>query len=162
MAYPREKILPLPTLDLKINLGGALQVYENGHTDTYTESWCVGLWRVPHTLDWPPDLRLFGVHFKPEGAYPFLQLPLSELHNRVVTLDAIWGQYAAELRERLYAAPIIRAGFALLEQFLLERLGETPVLFRNRAERAITRGLGFSTYRRLADAFSRCAHLNSV
>ena len=126
MAYPREKILPLPTLDLKINLGGALQVYENGHSDTYTESWCVGLWRVPHTVDWPPDPRFFGVHFKPDGAYPFLQLPLSELHNRVVTLDAIWDQYAAEIRERLYAAPTIQAGFALLERLLLDRLGEAP------------------------------------
>ena len=126
MASSHEKILPLPTLDLKINLGGALQVYENGHTATYTESWCVGVWRVPHTVDWPPDLRLFGVHFKPDGAYPFLQLPLSELHNRVVTLDAIWGQYAAEIRERLYAAPTIQAGFALLERMLLDRLGEAP------------------------------------
>ncbi|HEX3054073.1 MAG TPA: helix-turn-helix domain-containing protein [Aggregatilineaceae bacterium] len=126
MASSHEKILPLPTLDLKINLGGALQVYENDHTDTYTESWCVGVWRVPHTVDWPSDLRLFGVHFKPDGAYPFLHLPLSELHNRVVTLDAIWGQFAAELRERLYAAPTIQSGFALLERLLLERLEEAP------------------------------------
>jgi AraC-like DNA-binding protein len=66
------------------------------------------------------------VHFKPDGAYPFLQLPLSELHNRVLTLDTIWGQYAAEIRERLYAVPTIQAGFALLEQLLLERLGEAP------------------------------------
>ena len=126
MASSHEKILPLPTLDLKINLGGALLVFENGHSDTYIDSWCVGVWRVPHTVDWPPDLRLFGVHFKPDGAYPFLQLPLSELHNRVVRLDAIWGQYATELRERLYAAPTIQAGFALLERLLLERLGEAP------------------------------------
>lgn len=126
MAYSHEKILPLPTLDLKINLGGALQVYENGHSDIYSESWCVGVWRVPHTVDWPSDLRLFGVHFKPDGAYPFLHLPLSELHNRVVTLDAIWGHYATELRERLYAAPTIQAGFALLEQLLLEQLEEAP------------------------------------
>ena len=126
MASAHEKILPLPVLDLKINLGGALQVHENGHSDTYIDSWCVGMYRVSHTVDWPPDLRLFGVHFKPDGAYPLLQLPLSELHNRVVTMDAIWGHYAAEIRERLYAAPTIQTGFALLEQLLMRRLGETP------------------------------------
>ena len=126
MPFQHELILPLPILDLKINLGSALQVCRNGRSDAYTESWCVGMWRVPHTLDWPPDLRLFGVRFKPDGAYPFLQLPLSELHNRVVMLDAIWGEYAAELRERLYTVPTIQTGFALLECLLLERLGEAP------------------------------------
>ena len=43
-----------------------------------------------------------------------------------MSLDAIWGRFAAELRERLYAAPTIQARFALLEQFLLARLCEAP------------------------------------
>ncbi|WP_162909303.1 helix-turn-helix domain-containing protein [Aggregatilinea lenta] len=126
MPYVHETILPLPVLDLKINLGGAFKVYENGHADTFTEGWCVGLWKVPHMLDWPHDLRLFGVRFKPDGAYPFLQVSLSELRNRVVTLDAMWGRAAGELRERLYAAPTIQAGFRLLEQFLQDHLSEAP------------------------------------
>jgi AraC-like DNA-binding protein len=66
------------------------------------------------------------VSFKPGGAYPFLQLPLSELHNQVVPLDALWGHWAAEIRERMYAAQTIEARFALLEQYLLGRLSEAP------------------------------------
>jgi AraC-like DNA-binding protein len=65
------------------------------------------------------------VHFKPAGVYPFLRLPLSELSNQVVPVEAIWGQFAAEIRERLYAAPTIQAGLALLEQILLARLADT-------------------------------------
>jgi len=104
MSFPREKILPLPILDLKINLGGAFKVYEADSThrfETFTESWWVGLYNTHHSLEWPPDLRIFGVRIKPAGAYPLLQLPLSELHNRVVSLDAIWGRFAAEIRERV-------------------------------------------------------------
>jgi AraC-like DNA-binding protein len=67
-----------------------------------------------------------GVSFKPGGAYRFLHLPLSELQNQVVSLDAIWGGFAAEIRERLYLAPTIQARFALLEELLLARLREAP------------------------------------
>lgn len=126
---PREKILPLPAIDLKINFGGGFQVYDADQGEpftTLTESWALGLWSTYHIVDWPLDLRYVGVSFKPGGAYPFLRLPLSELQNQVVSLDAIWGTFAAELRERLYAAPTIQARFGLLEQFLLARLCEAP------------------------------------
>jgi AraC-like DNA-binding protein len=126
---PREKILPLPGLDLKINFGGVFQVYDENQGEpftTLTESWVLGLWTKSHIVDWPEDLQYLGVNFKPGGAYPFLGLPLSELQNQVVSLDAIWGTFAAELRERLYDAPTIQARFALLEQFLLARLREPP------------------------------------
>jgi AraC-like DNA-binding protein len=127
LPLPREKILPLPALDLKINFGGGFQVYDTDQGEPFTiltESWVLGLWTTYHIVDWPSDLQYLGVSFKPGGAYPFLGLPLSALQNQVVSLDAIWGTYAAEVRERLYAAPTIQARFALLEQFLLARLCE--------------------------------------
>jgi AraC-like DNA-binding protein len=125
---PREKVLPLPRLDLKINFGGGFQVYDADQIEpftTLTESWVLGLWTKSHIVDWPEDLQYVGVNFKPGGAYPFLGLRLSELQNQIVSLDAIWGKFAAELRERLHAAPTIRARFILLEQFLLAHLCET-------------------------------------
>lgn len=128
-SLPREKILPLPAIDLKINFGGVFQVYDTDHSGlftTLTESWALGLWSTYHIVGWPLDLQYVGVSFKAGGAYRFLGLPLSELQNQVVSLDAIWGTFAAELRERLYAAPTIQARFALLEQFLLARLCEAP------------------------------------
>lgn len=71
-------------------------------------------------------MQLFIVDFKPGGAYPFLHLPLSELHNEIVPMDAIWGSLAAEIRERLYSVPTLDARFVLLEQFLLTWLEEVP------------------------------------
>jgi AraC-like DNA-binding protein len=129
MPYPRERILPLPTLDLKLNFGGAWHAYQADQVEPFavcSESWWVGLWGVYHLVDWPPDVQFFMVQFKPGGAYPFLQFPLSELHNQVVSLEAIWGQFAGEIRERLDAAPTIAARFALLERLLLARLREAP------------------------------------
>jgi AraC-like DNA-binding protein len=132
---PREKILPLPAIDLKINFGGVFQVYDtdpSGPCTTLTESWALGLWSTYHIVDWPLDLQCVGVSFKPGGAYPFLGLPLSELQNQIVPLDTIWGSFAAEIRERLYTAPTIQARFGLLEQLFLARLYDTAPLVRCR------------------------------
>jgi AraC-like DNA-binding protein len=129
MPYPHEKILPTGWLDMEINLGGAIHVYDASGTKpvaTCAESWWVGVWSTYGTVVWPPNIQLFGIHFKPGGAYPFLKFPLCELHNQIVSADAILGAYAADLRERLYAAPTIQARFALLERLLLARLCESP------------------------------------
>jgi AraC-like DNA-binding protein len=104
-------------------------VYGPGQAEpfiTCTHSWWVGIWSTYHSVDWPLNVQFFGIHFKPSGAYPFLQFPLSEMNSQVVPLDAIWGFYASEMRERLQTAPTIQAGFALLEQLLLTRLCEVP------------------------------------
>jgi AraC-like DNA-binding protein len=127
--YPRQKVLPVASSNLMINLGHPFDVYGPEHAEpfiTCTVSWWVGVWNTYHSVDWPPCVKLFGVHFKPDGAYPFLQLPLSEMRGQVVPLELLWGNHAAEIRERLHAAPTIRAGFAVLEQMLIARLSEEP------------------------------------
>ena len=126
---PREKILPLPAIDLKINFGGAFQVYRADQGEPFgalTESWVLGLWSTSHIVDWPLDMQYMGVSFKPGWAHLFLQIPLSELQNQVVSLDAIWGGFAAEIRERLYLTSTIQARFALLEELLLAHIREAP------------------------------------
>jgi AraC-like DNA-binding protein len=51
---------------------------------------------------------------------------LSEVYNQVVALDTIWGRWASEIREQLHVAPTIKAGLALFERLLSERLCEAP------------------------------------
>jgi AraC-like DNA-binding protein len=156
MPYAREKILPVPWVDLKINFGGPVAVSNSDHAETlvsFCESWVVGLWSTYHLVEWLPDMHFVGVSFKPGGAFPFLRLPLSELHNQVVSLDAIWGSAAAELRERLYAATKVQARFALCEQFLLKCLREAPRGLNavQYAIREITRRHGVVSIRTLSD-----------
>ncbi len=128
-AYPRQKVLPVASSNLMLNLGDPFDVYKPDQAKpfmTCTDSWWVGIWNTYHSVDWPVNVQFFGVHFKPGGAYPFLQLPLSEMNSQVVPLDAIWGLAAGEIRERLQAAPTVQAGFALLERLLMARFCEAP------------------------------------
>jgi AraC-like DNA-binding protein len=129
LIYPREKMLPMATVHLVISFGGAVKVFDGSGAKpyaTFAESWVIGVWSECHIAEGRSNIRFFGVCFKPGAAYPFLQLPLSELHNQFVSLEAIWGDYAVEIRERLYTAPTIQAGFDRLEQLLLARLAQAP------------------------------------
>ena len=156
---PREKILPLPGLDLKINFGGGFQVYDADQSElltTLTESWVLGLWTKSHIVDWPKDLQYVGVNFKPGGAYPFLGMCLTELENQIVPLDAIWGTFAAELRERLYAACTIQARFALLEKFLLARLHDTTCFAKQNTVRFRGAPQGLRSVQYAVEELARC------
>jgi AraC-like DNA-binding protein len=122
--YPRQKALPVASSNLMINLGQPFLGYKANASEpfiTCRDSWWVGVWDTYHSVDWPPTVQFYGVHFKPGGAFPFLQFPLSEISGQVVPLDTIWGCYA-EVRERLCASPTVQAGFAVLERMLLARL----------------------------------------
>lgn len=127
--YRHLNVLPSPALNLMINFKDSYNCYKPGDISPYSscaDSWSIGLWNTHHTLDWPQKIQIFVVDFKPGGAYPFLHVPLSELHNEIVSLNAIWGNLAAEIREQLYNAPTTQARFTLLEQLLLTRLYEVP------------------------------------
>ena len=124
---PRLRVFPMPSLHLMINLGSPFEVGvgDQANIDILAESWCTGMWDVYHVVRFPAsNVRLYGVHFKPGGASPFLHLPLSDIRNRIAPLEAIWGPRASEVRERLWAAPSIGAGLSLLEALLLERMRE--------------------------------------
>jgi len=127
MPYRCDGIFPTPSTDLKFNFGDPWCVRERSDSPAVSvraDSWCMGVWNQRHAVEWPAWTEFVGVSFKPGGAYAFLGVPISELHNRVVALDEIWGRTASEIRERLYDAATPERRFALLEAFLLARLDE--------------------------------------
>lgn len=127
--HGREAILPMPATDLKFNFGDPWRVHEpiqNSPVVVCGQSWCMGIWNRHHIVEWPAQPDFLGVSFKPGGAYAFLGVPISELHNSIVSLDTVWGRLATELRERLYCATTPERRFALAEEILLARLRDRP------------------------------------
>jgi AraC-like DNA-binding protein len=62
------------------------------------------------------------VHFRPGGAYPFFGVPLSELTDRFVSIERLWGTAGADLTGRIADAPDAAARLRLVERALVERL----------------------------------------
>ncbi len=63
-----------------------------------------------------------GVSFRPGAAGAVLGVPMEELADRHVALDAIWGTRGADLRHRLMSASGPREIFQILEQSLSVRI----------------------------------------
>lgn len=107
-SHASERVLPTGTTELVIDLtnDGFDAVVAGPHSRYFV-------------LDTSRPATVIGAHFKPGGVFAFLGLPVGELHNSYVPLDALWGPYAAVMRERLLAAASPEARLQLLERLLL-------------------------------------------
>lgn len=63
-----------------------------------------------------------SVRFRPWGAHHFLNIPVSELADRQVSAEDLWGSASRLLEERLAAAASLGRRVTLVEEFLLDRL----------------------------------------
>jgi len=129
--YARLKLPPMPGGFLIINLGAPFRIRAGTDIETadYADGCVVTVPTRSLEFGYPLWTRSVGVHFKPWGLAPFLPMPASELCDRPVTVEQIWGRPAvAELRDRLATTDGPHEMLTLLEEDLMLRLCETPGL----------------------------------
>ncbi len=76
---------------------------------------------------------VLGVCFFPDGFYPFLKIPVSELKNQFLGAREVGFKLAKNISERLKDAPDISARLTILENelvLLLVNGNQTPKIFR--------------------------------
>jgi AraC-like DNA-binding protein len=120
--HSKERLLPQGTVELVINLReNQSRVYDRVRQNEF-QTFPGVLVCGPHSnffiIDTDSQAEVLGVHFRPGGMFPFLNLPADELQNQHVGLDLLWGARAGELRERVLAAPTPQCKVRVLEQFL--------------------------------------------
>ena len=104
----RERILPMSTVELVIQLGNS-RPYA-GVSGPRSESFIIDR-REAHAI--------LGVHFKAGGAFPFLRCSFGELQNTHASLSALWGEKrSGRLLELLHEAQSIEMKFSILERWL--------------------------------------------
>ncbi|HEY6306992.1 MAG TPA: DUF6597 domain-containing transcriptional factor [Candidatus Angelobacter sp.] len=118
--HSKERLLPQGTVELVINLReNPCRVYDRIRQDEF-QGFPGTLVCGPHSnffiIDTAGQAEVLGVHFRPGGVFPFLRLPADEMQNRHVGLDDLWGARAAELRERVLAAPTPQCKVQVLER----------------------------------------------
>lgn len=123
--HRRERVLPDGSTELIINLDDSRRKLfdrEQPHRfQTFHRAWLSGARSDYILIDVLPRSSMIGVHFKPGGLAPFLNMPASELTGQVIELDAVWGDAAEELRPQLLEAADVKEKFGVLENFLLRR-----------------------------------------
>lgn len=154
--HSRERVLPTATADVIFTLDpvGRASSGIAGPRTRFVE------------LDTSQPFSAIGIHFKPGGASPFFGVPSSELSDRRVTLDLLWGTFAATTADRLWSASAPEDLFNVLEDALRQKMREPqfrhPALpyaldalersHGGRSIAALARELGMSP-RRLLDVF---------
>jgi AraC-like DNA-binding protein len=116
---------PMPSAHLMINLGDPVHLRDSDpsvHPAVFTDGWFLGMWKRRLVVEFESSVRVVGVHFKPWGVAPFISVPLSDLRDRWVPLDAVWEGSFDRIRRRLIGASSTEAALRLVEGELRDRL----------------------------------------
>lgn len=121
-----EKILPCGTIELVFNLkNNEIHIHDREQPERYRRfSGAVlsGTYSRLFVCDASQHEAILGVHFKPGGALPFLDVEASELTNAHANLADLWGRDGLDLHERLCTAATPQQRFQIMEGFLRDRL----------------------------------------
>ncbi|MFB4319320.1 helix-turn-helix domain-containing protein [Actinomadura sp. 21ATH] len=122
----RKRTLPSRRTVMIINMGPPLDMEMPGAAPRRFSSCFAGMYDGHGSYQSTAAQRGIQLDLAPLGAYTLLGTPMSELANLAVPLPDLLGGAAAELPDRLAAAPGWPARFDLLDRFLLGRLEVGP------------------------------------
>jgi AraC-like DNA-binding protein len=127
--HRRVNVPPMPSAHLFINLGGPLRVYDSDPAvapAVFADGWLTGVWSRRYMVEYPANVHVVGVHFKPWGISPFVDMPSTELRDRWVPIDAVWEQSLDRMRDRIAGARSTGESLQILEDELRARLVPAP------------------------------------
>ena len=127
--HERERLLPNGESGIVIDLrDGPMCIYDAEMPNTF-QSFEPAVFCGARTdcfvIDTSRQERVIGIQFHAGGAFPFLDLPASEVADDTYSLDDVWPGCATVLRDELMSAGGVNAMFAILERALMSRLAKT-------------------------------------
>ncbi|MDH6219719.1 helix-turn-helix domain-containing protein [Streptomyces pseudovenezuelae] len=127
--HRRMNVPPMPSAHLFVNLGGPVRLWDSDPSvppAVFTDGWFMGVWTRRFLFEYPTPVWLVGVHFKPWGMSPFVDMPATELRDRWVPVDAVWQRSVDRIRNQVGAAAAPAESLRVVEEELRSRLAEAP------------------------------------
>ena len=119
--------LPCTYVPVIIDLDAGWSVAHRQHaTPLRLGSFVAGITDGPVLVSHCGSARCLQVDLTPLGARRLTGLPMSELANRTVPIDDVFGRFGRDLVQSVGDAPDWPARFALLDETLRARLAEAP------------------------------------
>lgn len=91
---------------------------------TYTNVWVSGMHKNYLSISAHQNSEMLVVQFKTKGAFPFLNIPINELNDKVIPAQEILGNEILELRNHVLNSNDGPAKFGIVEKWLLNRFDE--------------------------------------
>ncbi|MEO3749496.1 helix-turn-helix domain-containing protein [Streptomyces sp. B6B3] len=127
--HRRMNIPPMPSAHLFVNLGGPARLWDSDPAvppALFTDGWFMGMWTRRFLVEYPARVRLVGVHFKPWGLSPFVDMPATELRDRWVPVDAVWQRAVDRMRNQVGDSASATEALEVVEEELRSRLVGGP------------------------------------
>jgi AraC-like DNA-binding protein len=127
--HRRMNVPPMPSAHLFVNLGGPAHLWDSDPSvppAVFADGWFMGVWTRRFLFEYPARVRLVGVHFKPWGMSPFVDVPAAELRNRWVPVDAVWQRSVDRIRNQVGEITSAAGALRVVEDELRSRLAEAP------------------------------------
>ncbi|MFC9433803.1 helix-turn-helix domain-containing protein [Nocardia sp. NPDC057030] len=128
-SHRRMVVPPMPSAHLFINLGDPARLWDSDASvpsAVFADGWFMGVWTRRFLFEYPERVRLVGVHFKPWGISPFVDLPVCELRDRWVPVDGVWQRSVERIRNQIGDLASPAETLRAVEAELRARLAEGP------------------------------------
>lgn len=123
-----ERVVPTGHLFIIVELDGfERNTFDNESlkpNGTYTNVWVSGMHKNYLSISAHQDSEMLVIQFKPNGAYPFLKIPVNQLNNKVVSAQDIFGNTILKLRNQILKTKSGSGKFKIVESWLLKQFDE--------------------------------------
>lgn len=125
----KQRIVPDGCMEMIFHFGDLYcQYFENGSSIIQPRSFIFG--QITHFIEIAPTGRsgIISARFLPEGLQPFLDLPVTALENRAVSLVDLFGEIGSQLEQHVAAGGDHARRIEIIEAFLLSRLQQPQTI----------------------------------
>ncbi len=120
-----EPVVPDGCVEIIFNLSDRFRrFHSNGQVETQASSLIAGQMQSSILIGPSGNVRLFGIRFRPTGAFPFFRFGMNHLTDRIEPLETVWGRDVSGIEDRLAAAVSFEAQVTVAETALAERFYE--------------------------------------
>ncbi len=120
-----ERILPDGCVEMILNFGARFrELREDGLVETQPMHFVVGQMTRPMLIAANGSVELIGIRFHPGGTLPFFKIPMSELTNQVVELNALSRELEIEVVPRVGACRSLEGKVDILQALLTRRVSD--------------------------------------
>jgi AraC-like DNA-binding protein len=124
--HHQERLMPNGESTIVLQLGDdVIRVYDwknPSKFDSYGYAALCGPRSEPIVIDTAQQDRVFGIQFRPGGAFPFFRAPGRDFENRGAELELLWPGATSRLRERLMESSSVDEMFSIALDTLLAQL----------------------------------------
>ncbi len=122
----KQRIVPDGCMEMIFHLGDLYKQYVDAE-DYIIQPKCFVFGQITKPLYIEPtgETNIFAVRFQADGFMPFATIPISDMENKAVALDALFGEAGMILQNKILKANTTEDRIKIAEEFLVNALTDT-------------------------------------